>query len=93
MNPFWKDVIQATTWIVAVLGGIVTAALSIHERWSEFRWRRADKAKELIDQIHRHPLACQAVHMLDWHDTQVAIRIWSKKEFGTQFPTPKLLML
>lgn len=76
----WKDVIQTSMWIVAIIGGILAAGLSIHERRMELRWRRSNKAKELVDDIHRHSSAGQAVHMLDWHDHNKAYEYTLKED-------------
>lgn len=69
-SPSVLDVIQTVTGTVAVIIGTIAATTAIYERFQELRWKRSNAAKELIDDIHHHPLAAQAVHMLDWHDGQ-----------------------
>jgi hypothetical protein len=68
-----KDWIQLLVWIVGiagVLGGLYKAAYEIREnrkqRLAELKWKRANAAKELVDDIHRDERAVNAVHMLDW---------------------------
>jgi hypothetical protein len=69
----WKDWIQLLVWIIGiagVLGGLYKAAYEIREnrkqRLAELKWKRANAAKELVDDIHKDERALHAVHMLDW---------------------------
>lgn len=66
--------IQIVTWFVAISSVVVSAWLARSQRRAEFRWRRVEKAQQLIDAIHAHFLAHQAVHMLDWYDSQIAYK-------------------
>ncbi len=70
-----KDYGQLLSYFVAVPVAAVGLAKAIYEigasrkqRADEFRWKQANAAKELLDDIHNHELAKQAVHMLDWCD-------------------------
>jgi hypothetical protein len=73
----WKDWIQPLTF----LGGFIVGAFGLfkavsemresrEQRAEELRWKRANAAKELLDDIHNHDLAKIAVHMMDWFERQ-----------------------
>ena len=75
--PAWmtelKDWAQLLVWLVAVVGGyfatkktLAEIKASTEQRKEDLAWRRANSAKELIDDIHHHPLASSAVQMMDW---------------------------
>lgn len=61
-----KDLVQLFVWIF----GIYKFAFEIREnrkqRLAELQWKRANAAKELVDDIHKDEHAVHAVHMLDW---------------------------
>ena len=68
-----KDWVQLLVWIVGIAGGLVgfyKFAYEIREnrkqRLAELQWKRANAAKELVDDIHKDERAVHAVHMLDW---------------------------
>jgi hypothetical protein len=68
-----KDWIQLFVWIIGtagVLGGLYKAAYEIREnrrqRLAELKWKRANAAKELVDDIHKDEHAAHAIRMLDW---------------------------
>lgn len=68
--------------IVALMAGILGLFKAIYEiresrklRAEELRWKRANSAKELLDDIHNHELEKSAVHMLDWCDGQAEYEI------------------
>ena len=70
-----KDWAQLVAWIAAIIGGWIAAQKAIKEmrasrqqREDELRWKQANSSKELISDIHQHPLACNAVHMMDWNE-------------------------
>lgn len=70
-----KDWAQLTAWFAAIIGGYIAAQKAIAEmhastrqREEELRWKQANSAKELIADIHHHPLASSAVRMLDWSE-------------------------
>jgi hypothetical protein len=72
MNPsFW----QVAAWIVAVLGGLITAWLAIYQafenrklRERELHWKQAESGKRLIDEIFHEPGSNAATLMLDSWD-------------------------
>lgn len=71
----WKDYGQLLGYFVAIPITIFGLFKSIYEigasrkqRADELRWKQANAAKELLDDIHNHELARQAIHMLDWAD-------------------------
>jgi hypothetical protein len=77
--PEWmqelKDWAQLAAWFAAIIGGSIAAQRAIaemrasrHQREEELRWKQANSAKELITDIHHHPLASSAVRMLDWSE-------------------------
>jgi hypothetical protein len=70
-----KDWIQPLSF----LGGFLVGAFGVfkaisemragrRQRAEELRWKRANAAKELLDDIHNHDLAKVAVHMMDWFE-------------------------
>ena len=68
--------------IVALVAGILGLFRAIYEiregrklRAEELRWKRANAAKELLDDIHNHELEKNAVHMLDWGNGQAEYEI------------------
>lgn len=68
--------------IVALPAAFLTAIKAIYEiresrklRAEELRWKRANAAKELLDDIHNHELEKEAVHMLDWCNGQAEYEI------------------
>jgi hypothetical protein len=72
MDKVIMDQGQLTFWIVAMIGGIITASLalinfrkSIRERQLDLRWKQADSAKEFVHEIHGNK-AGVAIEMLDW---------------------------
>jgi hypothetical protein len=73
MNP---TQVQIAFWLVGIVGTLVAAYRAITElrlgrlqRFKELRWRKASAAREILDVIHRHPLACAAVTMMDWSES------------------------
>lgn len=68
---------QLEEWgkIVALVAGLLGLFRAIYEigegrklRAQELRWKRANSAKELLDDIHNHELEKNAVNMLDSWD-------------------------
>jgi hypothetical protein len=73
MSPHVKDWVEVAFWAATIIGGGITAWRAISEvaenrqqRVAELRWRRANTAKQLLDDIHHHLLASQAVAVLDF---------------------------
>lgn len=68
-----KEWAQVVAWLVAAIGGVVTAWRAITEmrrarieRQEEFRWRQAELAKTILDETWADPLVVSAMRMLDW---------------------------
>jgi hypothetical protein len=75
IDPLLKDIFEIASWTAAVVGGLVAAFVAIRQmksnteqRKSELRWRQANAAKEIIDDMHCNSLAKNAVTMLDWSE-------------------------
>jgi hypothetical protein len=75
MDPYQKDIIQVVSWGVAILGGLIAAYVAIHQlklnaeqRKNELRWKQANAAREIINDIHSNIWAKNAVTMLDWSE-------------------------
>jgi hypothetical protein len=75
MNPLLKDIFQVASWAVAVIGGLIAAFVAIRQlksnteqRKTELRWRQANAAKEIINDLHGNNWAKSAVTMLDWSE-------------------------
>jgi len=65
--------IQAASWIAAIIGGAFAIYKVMHEvhqgrqqRTDELRWRKAEAAKALNDQMLDDPPTHAALIMLDW---------------------------
>jgi hypothetical protein len=68
VNDGW----QAATWQMAILGGSFTVILGIvqwqqatEQRKVEWRWRKAEMAKKLIDEMFADKLARDALSLID----------------------------
>ena len=77
-----KDWGQLLGYFVAVPAAILGFAKAIYEisasrkqRAEELRWKQAQAAKELLDDIHHDKLASQAIHMMDWVDGSAEYKI------------------
>jgi len=77
-----KDWGQLLGFFVAVPAAIVGFAKAIYEisasrkqRAEELRWKQAQAAKDLLDDIHHDKLASQAIHMMDWVDGSADYKI------------------
>lgn len=73
MNEETKTLIQAASWLVASVGGLVAAFKAIREMHEknrissrELRWAQSKQAKELIDETCSSPFTVSALRMLDW---------------------------
>src|SRR5260370_35113655 len=67
------DLIELLVKIVAIGGGLGAVYKFIYEirenrkqRHAELQWKRANAAKELVDDIHKNERAIHAVRMLSW---------------------------
>jgi len=77
INPLFKDWAELITLIgglVAVVGGLIAAFKAIQElrqsrrqRVEELRWKQANVAKQLLDELFAHDYSENAVLMLDWN--------------------------
>jgi hypothetical protein len=92
----WKDFGQLLGYFVAVPVAVVGLIKAIYEigasrkqRAEELRWKQANAAKELLDDIHNHELAKQAVHMLDSANPNSRVlilrQILDKRAYQTAF--------
>ena len=77
MSQSFKDWIQVVSWVVLSVGGLVAAFKAIYEmqqnreqRVDELRWRRANVAKEILDELFSNPHSQNATLILDWSDRQ-----------------------
>ena len=77
-----KDWGQLAGYFIAVPVALVGLGKAVYEisanrkqRASELRWKQAQAAKELLDDIHNHERTKQAVHMMDWVDGSAEYRI------------------
>lgn len=77
MNPILKETAQFLALVVTVTGGLIAAFKTIYEmkqsreqRTRELRWRQANIAKELLDEIFSHHCSERAALMLDWYESK-----------------------
>lgn len=77
INQEIKDVVQIASLLTVSVGGLIAAFKAIYEvqqnriqRAKELRWRRANVAKEILDEVFSHHLAQNAGLMLDWSERQ-----------------------
>jgi hypothetical protein len=84
-----KEWIQVASWVVLSVGGLVAAFKAIYEvkqnreqRFKELRWRRANVAKGILDELFSHPQAQYATLILDWSERQ---REYEIKKGNSQF--------
>src|SRR5260370_15233156 len=89
-----KDWWQLLGYFVAIPVAILGFAKAIYEisagrrqRAEELRWKQAQAAKELLDDIHRHELARQAIHMMDWVDGSAEYNIRENLNVVINYPT------
>jgi hypothetical protein len=73
ISPQIVDTVKFLAEVAGMAGiifGLIKGSLEIREsrllRAEELRWKRANAAKDLLDDIHNHELEKNAVHMLDW---------------------------
>lgn len=74
MDNALKDVFQAAAWIVAAGAGlfgiwraIVEMRYSTDQRNVDLRWRQAETAKKILDELRTDYAARSALMMLDWN--------------------------
>jgi hypothetical protein len=73
MDASTKDAVQVVAWVVAIIGGLIAAFKALHEtaenrrmRARELRWKKAQFAKEILDQLDQNKRFRDALTMLDW---------------------------
>jgi len=80
LDPWTKDILQAAAWLIAAIGGIFAILKGVAEiskstaeraearRAGErdLRWRQAETAKKVLDELAASPQARAAMKMLDW---------------------------
>jgi hypothetical protein len=71
----WAQIIALPAAVLAAIKAIYELRESRLLRAEELRWKRANAAKELVDDIHNHEFEKNAVHMLDWSDGQAQYEI------------------
>lgn len=88
-----KDWGQLLGYFVAIPAALVGLAKAIYEvranrkqRADELRWKQAQASKELLDDIHNHELAKQAVHMMDWADGSAEYEINDDLKMVISYP-------
>lgn len=74
LMPFIKDIIQILSWGAAIIGGLIAAFKAIAElkenrelRARELRWKQAELAKELLDDLFTNKCAKDALQMIDFN--------------------------
>jgi hypothetical protein len=77
MNESFKNLIQVISWVVLSVGGLIAAFKAIYEmqqnreqRGEELRWRRANVAKGILDELFSNPHSQFATLILDWSERQ-----------------------
>jgi hypothetical protein len=88
IDPGWRDWIQTLSWIGAVIG-IVLALLKyvsehrqnreqrqreLEQSQLELRWKQAEAAKKLLDEMLTDTRAVAAMKMLDWNDLEFEVK-------------------
>ncbi|HKW63917.1 MAG TPA: hypothetical protein VJN89_15305 [Candidatus Acidoferrum sp.] len=71
----WAEIIGLPAAFFAASKAVYEIRESRKLRAEELRWKKANSAKELLDDIHNHELEKSAVRMLDWHDGQAEYEI------------------
>lgn len=73
----WIDLVTLVGGVVAVIGGLIAAFKTIQElqqsrrqREEELRWKQANVAKQLLDELFGHKYSENAVLMLDWNKSK-----------------------
>ncbi len=93
-----KDWIQAASWVGAVIGIFVAIVnyvstqrhnrrqleLQLDQRKLELRWKQAEAAKKLLDEMLSDPNAKAAMTMLDWSDREFEIAPGVRAKIGKQ---------
>jgi hypothetical protein len=82
-----KDIVQIGAWLAAIVGGLVAAFKAIHEtgenrrlRQQELRWKKAQLAREILNNLKTNPRFHDALVMLDWSGREYEISSGIKEE-------------
>lgn len=86
-----KDWTQAASWLVAVIGGLIAVLKILYElrenrsqRAEELRWKKAQAAKTLSDEMFEHVATNAALVMLDWDGREFEIKPAVRAEIRTR---------
>jgi hypothetical protein len=86
-----NDKFELTSKLVAILGGIISAIALIltlqsgtEQRATELRWKQANLARELVENMLSDSKAFDALRMIDW--TARMYQIESDKGARSRFP-------
>jgi hypothetical protein len=81
MSQFLNDIDEVSR-TVAIIGGVVAAGVAVwqlkannEQRKAELRWRQANAAREIINDIHSNDWARNAVAMLDWSERRRSFKL------------------
>jgi hypothetical protein len=76
-----KDKVELITHTVAIIGGLIAAykvIVELHQnriqRHQDLRWKQANAARELINEMLASPLANDATIMMDWTGREFQIK-------------------
>jgi hypothetical protein len=98
IDPAWKDWIQTLSWLGAVIGIVLALIKYVSEQRQnreqrerelnqsqlELRWKQAEAAKKLLDEMLTDTRAVAAMQMLDWNDLEFEVKpgiklsVWEK---------------
>jgi hypothetical protein len=77
MSPELKDWFQVGAWFAAIIGGLIAAFKAVAEmqrsnaqRREDMRWKRAEMAKQCLQEMWADTLVISALKMLDWSNLQ-----------------------
>ncbi|MDT5121079.1 MAG: hypothetical protein QOC96_561 [Acidobacteriota bacterium] len=98
IDPNWKDWIQTLSWVGAVIGLILALLKYVSEQKQnreqrvreleqsqiELRWKQAEAAKKLLDEMLSDSDASAAMKMLDWNDVEFEVKPGLHLKIGEQ---------
>jgi len=71
----WTQLLGLFAVLLGLWKGVYELWVGRKQREKELVWKQINTAKELLNDIHTHDLAKNAVHMLDWCDGQAVYQI------------------
>jgi hypothetical protein len=88
IDPAWRDWLQTLSWIAAVIAIPLALLKYVSEQKQnreqrareltqsklELRWKQAEAAKKLLDEMLKDSHAFAAMKMLDWNDIEFEIK-------------------